>query len=80
MQWMKKALCKGKTEMFFPNEEESRGSAYGMYMIAKKICKECPVRSECLRYALDEQLFFGVFGGKTPRERRDMYRESLRYR
>lgn len=80
MEWMKDAMCKGKTEMFFPNEEEARGKAYGMYMVAKKICNECPVRAQCLKYALDEQLFFGVFGGKTPKERRNMYRDTLLYK
>jgi len=77
MQWVKMASCKGQTELFFPNEEESRGKAGIMYRLAKAICKDCPVAKECLRYSLDEQIFFGVFGGKTPNERKELYRQSL---
>lgn len=75
--WVSLALCKGQTDTFFPNEEESRGKAFVMYREAKKICAECPVRLECLQYALDEGIFFGVFGGKTPKERKNIFRERL---
>lgn len=39
---------------------------------AKKICLECPVRAECLQYALDHDERFGIWGGKSERERRKM--------
>jgi WhiB family redox-sensing transcriptional regulator len=77
MLWVKEAICKGQTEIFFPNEEEARGKAGMLYRIAKQICKDCPVRKECLEYSISEQIFFGVFGGKTPNERKDLYRQSL---
>lgn len=37
-------------------------------------CFACPVRTECLAYALDEQIEFGIWGGATERERRAMLR------
>lgn len=37
---------------------------------AKIVCQACPVRTECLSDALDNQVEFGVWGGMTERERR----------
>ena len=41
---------------------------------AKRVCFGCPVRTECLAAALDDQIEFGVWGGKTERERRALLR------
>ncbi|MER5737299.1 WhiB family transcriptional regulator [Streptomyces sp. NPDC002262] len=37
---------------------------------AKALCGGCPVRAECLAYALDGRIEHGVWGGMTERERR----------
>ena len=37
---------------------------------ARGFCRACPVRTECLAYALDERIEFGVWGGMTERQRR----------
>lgn len=37
---------------------------------AIKICLRCPVREECLRYALEACEEFGVWGGYTATDRR----------
>ena len=37
---------------------------------AKQLCAGCPVRTECLAEALDNQIEWGVWGGMTERERR----------
>lgn len=41
---------------------------------ARRFCRTCPVRTECLAYALDERIEFGVWGGATERERRALLR------
>ena len=38
--------------------------------MAKRICRECPVRKDCLLYALETPIDHGVWGGMTERERR----------
>jgi WhiB family transcriptional regulator, redox-sensing transcriptional regulator len=41
---------------------------------AKRLCRHCPVRAECLAEALDHQIKWGVWGGLTERERRGLLR------
>ena len=38
--------------------------------LAKKTCAGCPVKAECLDYAVANKIEFGVFGGLTDKERR----------
>ncbi len=37
---------------------------------AKKICRRCPVRSQCLQEALENDWVQGVWGGTTDNERK----------
>jgi WhiB family redox-sensing transcriptional regulator len=41
---------------------------------AKRVCAECPVKAECLEYALTHRIEHGVWGGCSERERRRMMR------
>lgn len=53
-------------EGWFP-EQGDMGSVH----MAKKICNTiCPVRDECLEWALESKVEFGIFGGKGWRWRR----------
>lgn len=65
--WREDAACLGfGTEVFFPDP----GSAK-LAEEAKRICSGCPVKSNCLRMAVEEDLRDGIFGGMTFAERRD---------
>ncbi|MDP9442832.1 MAG: WhiB family transcriptional regulator [Actinomycetota bacterium] len=65
--WTTQAACKsGK-----PDELFVRGAAQNQ---AKQICQACPVRTECLAEALDNNMEWGVWGGLTERERRALLR------
>lgn len=64
--WMDEALCaQTNPEAFFP---EKGGSTKP----AKSVCMACPVRAECLAYALEHDEKFGIWGGKSERERRKL--------
>lgn len=66
--WVESAACASTDpELFFP---EKGGSAVD----AKRVCHSCPVRSECLDWALEGDERFGVWGGKSAVEREGMAR------
>jgi WhiB family transcriptional regulator, redox-sensing transcriptional regulator len=43
---------------------------------AKAVCRECPVRWECLAYALRHKVEHGIWGGLTERDRRRLLNRS----
>lgn len=53
-------------EFFFTNEENERDVS--VYELGKKICSGCPIRKECLEWAVLHEAH-GLWGGLTPRER-----------
>ena len=68
--WAESALCaQTDPDAWFPDK--------GQHVAARnavKICGRCPVRAECLEYALSGAdswggIVHGVWGGTTPRER-----------
>lgn len=60
------ALCaQFGPEMFFPKVGHNAAAA-------KRICQVCPVRSECLQWALDNNEQAGIWGGTSPAEREQL--------
>lgn len=68
IDWKEEALCLGKTEIFF----SIRGYNQKNIEDAKAICKNCFVKVKCLKYAQDNMLAYGIWGGKTATERLDL--------
>jgi WhiB family redox-sensing transcriptional regulator len=66
--WVSKALCRSAD----PDELFVRGAAQNR---AALICRDCAVVTECLADALDNRIEFGVWGGKTERQRRKLIRQ-----
>ena len=60
--------CEALPEMFFP-QGDSMEMLNAEIRIAKNICAECPVKRECLDYAIEANEPYGIFGGQTPSER-----------
>src|SRR5690348_7777720 len=69
--WRDGAVCRHHDpELFFP--EGTAGPALRQADQAKRVCQSCPVRTPCLDFALRHGLAFGIWGGATEEERRDI--------
>jgi WhiB family redox-sensing transcriptional regulator len=68
LAWMADASCRGaNATAFFPSD----GS--GVEAV-QRVCAQCPVRLDCLEYALTNRLDYGVWGGTSERERQRIRR------
>lgn len=70
--WMADAVCPSvDPELWYPDKG-------GSTAVARSICQTCPVKKECLQYALDHDERFGVWGGLSERSRRSLQRAKKR--
>lgn len=59
VSWMNRGRCRTEqvpTDVFFPNRAAKAGDAV-------KVCAACPVKAECLSYAVRTEQVHGVWGG-----------------
>ena len=67
-RWAERALCaQTDPDTWYPGNHAQAAAA-------KRICAACPVRAQCLQYALSgadtwRGITTGIWGGTTPRER-----------
>jgi WhiB family redox-sensing transcriptional regulator len=71
--WQAKAACRGpNTTIFFPPPQfERKDDKEARERRAKSICGSCPVREDCLDYALRIREPHGIWGGLNEAERRE---------
>jgi len=66
--WRDHASCAGlPVKWWFPEQGASIREAV-------TVCNTCEVKTECLQYALDNGERFGIYGGTTARQRRQIRR------
>jgi WhiB family redox-sensing transcriptional regulator len=65
--WAAKGVCRSLD----PDTLFVEGAAQNR---AKAVCASCPVRTQCLAYALDFKIEHGVWEGLTERDRRALLR------
>ncbi|MFC4062215.1 WhiB family transcriptional regulator [Planomonospora corallina] len=66
--WSRLAACLSEDpELFFPISPHGPGQM--QHELAKAVCRRCPVRTQCLEYALSTHQMHGVWGGTSPDER-----------
>lgn len=79
--WKEHAACRGKPRDWWHPREAGSG-AHHAYGLARAVCMACPVRLDCLAYAIEMESHVraerqGMWGGTTPAERH-RYAEWLR--
>ena len=65
--WTLQAKCRGMKDVLFPESADQKR--------ARVVCYSCSVRPHCLAEALDNRVEWGVWGGMTERERRQLLRD-----
>ena len=74
IEWMREGHCRTTPPAtFFPSD------GVGVD-VARRICAACPVKAECLEYALENRIEHGVWGGCSERERRRILRRRRQER
>ena len=70
--WREQAACRGSdVSLFFPEGQGGPGPAK-----ARRICRSCPVRTECFTYANEAPELEGIWGGYSTASRRREHRTS----
>jgi WhiB family transcriptional regulator, redox-sensing transcriptional regulator len=79
-KWRRDAACRGEDpNLFFPATTTTGSSATTQLAdqteAAKAFCRTCPVREECLEFALINNQEAGIWGGLDEDERRKLRRD-----
>ena len=79
MSWLGRAACAGMDgPLFFGPEDEARPEREIREARAKAVCQLCPVRGQCLDYALGNSIRYGIWGGLNQEERARERRRRVR--
>lgn len=72
--WIDQAACRSTTtpDQWFPEP------GHGVKDDVRALCHGCPVRFECLDYAVTWKIRYGVWGGLSFTERRRLHRRPVR--
>jgi WhiB family redox-sensing transcriptional regulator len=75
--WRTQAICRDTDpDLFFP--VGTTGYATVQIEQAKEVCNQCPVKVDCLGYALETNQDSGIWGGTSEEERRVIRRQNAR--
>lgn len=76
--WRRDAECRNHDpNLWFPpmfEEGDNRRETPRLYREARRICFSCPVRTDCLEFALEFREEWGMWGGLTRPERNTILR------
>lgn len=80
VDWSTRAACRGTDpELFYGHTEGvSQSSSEGRIAILQakdRYCGRCPVKGECLEFAMKTNEKHGIWGGLTERERQSLRRQ-----
>lgn len=70
--WRVQAACRGMD----PNLFHPDSGGFAGQRAAKAVCWACPVREACLEYAVTNGERYGIWGGMSERQRRELVRDQ----
>jgi WhiB family transcriptional regulator, redox-sensing transcriptional regulator len=72
--WQMTGLCRGNHSYLFfpPSAAERKEDRERREIKAKAICSVCPVQEACLEFAVEIREPYGIWGGLTETERRQV--------
>jgi len=74
LAWRKKSACRGaKPQRFYPEDWEVWDED-AIEAVKEEFCNQCPVREECLDFAIGTREIEGMWGGMTHSERKSHIR------
>jgi len=80
-EWMNQGYCRDRDKAPDPSvfhirfaDFEVKSDYYEARTTAKRVCAECPVKLECLEYAVTNGIKDGVWGGLDEKERKELSR------
>jgi len=77
--WQDAGACRGKDiVLFFGPDGERQPEREVRERKAKAVCAACPVRAECLTYAVSRPEKYGTWGGLNEEERASERRRRMR--
>jgi hypothetical protein len=65
--------CEQVPDVFFPENNKMLMDRQEIEL-AKTICRRCPLNTECANYGIKADEAYGIYGGLTPEERRQLKR------
>jgi WhiB family transcriptional regulator, redox-sensing transcriptional regulator len=75
--WMTEGACQDEDpDLFFPISASDAG--VDQIRQATSICDRCGVKPDCLRYALNNRIKHGIWGGLTEQQRQSLIRSRRR--
>lgn len=72
--WMDDALCRNRKDLdFFPEEAYNTAAPK-----AVAVCKVCPVKADCLEFAIENGIQYGIWGGLNYPQRKRHIRDTIK--
>lgn len=78
--WRDLSVCENlswEEKAYFFGDDPHLGT-HKQHEIARTFCYQCPVQVECMRWCVEEDMFWGVWGGLTESQRKRYLMPAIR--
>lgn len=61
--------CEDHGDLFYPEDFPDQQVRQIAVAAAKRLCNACPIKNDCLEYAIESNQRYGIWAGTSPSER-----------